>query len=95
VLWKEVWKETGGGRFRWKAHELFADKRCSQAVLDFLSSTDVGRLAPPLGEEDAVSAVSEMEMQEWMEVQGGRAEEPGGAEAFLPMPDFMASAGTE
>ena len=70
-------------------------RRCSQAVLDFLSSTDVGRLAPPLEEEDAVSAVSEMEMQEWMEVQGGRAEEPGGAEAFLPMPDFMASAGTE
>jgi len=111
VLWKEVWKETGGGRFRWKAHELFADQRCSQAVLDFLSSTDVGRLAPPLEEEDAVSAVSEMEMQEWMEVllllsrcpastgtrrpPRGRAEVLGGAEAFLPMPDFMASAGTE
>ena len=29
--WKEVWEETGGGRFRWKAHELFAEQSCSQA----------------------------------------------------------------
>jgi len=43
VLWKEIRKETGVGRFRWKAHELFAGRRCSRAVLDFLSSTDVGR----------------------------------------------------
>jgi len=95
ILWAEVLKETKRSKSRWTVRDLLADGRCERAVLDFLSSTDVGRLAPPLEEEDAVSAVSEMEMQEWMEVQVGRAEVPGGAEAFLPMPDFMASAGTE
>ena len=34
--------------------------RCGQALLDFLSSTDVGRLVPPLEEEgNAGSEVSE------------------------------------
>ena len=61
---------------------------------DFLSSTDVGRWVP--GEEDdAVSAVSELEVQEWMEVQRAGGEERDGEEPplFLPTPDFMASAG--
>ena len=31
---------------RWKIWDLLADRRCSQAVLDFLSTTDVGRLVP-------------------------------------------------
>jgi len=32
--------------------ELFADERCSQAILDFLATTDVGRTAgPPMAEE--------------------------------------------
>ena len=31
---------------RWKIRDLLADERCSQAVLDFLSTTDVGRLVP-------------------------------------------------
>ena len=44
TLWKEVWEETGRGKHRWKAHELFADRRCSQAVLEILSSTDVGKI---------------------------------------------------
>jgi len=73
-----------------------ADARCSRAVLDFLSSTDVGRRVPAKAEEDAVSAVSELEVREWLEEQGAGAEEPGvGGEPplFLPTPDFMASAG--
>jgi len=44
VLWKEVWKDIGRGRGQWKTHELFADLRCSQAVLKFLSTTDVGKM---------------------------------------------------
>jgi len=73
ILWKEVWKETGRGKRRWKGHELFADVTCSRAVLDFLSATDVGRLVPPLAEEgDAVSEVSE-----WSSGRGGSGRKKG------------------
>jgi len=73
------------------------DGRCSQAVLDFLSTTDVGKRVPAEVEVDAVSAVSELEVQEWMQEQEAGAEETGGAGTplFLPMPDFMATADTE
>jgi len=50
ILWAEVQKETGRWKSRWKIRDLLADGRCSQAVLDFLSSTDVARLVPPGGE---------------------------------------------
>jgi len=66
-------------------------------VLGFLSTTDVGRRVLGVEEGDAVSAVSELEVREWMEERGAGAEEPGaGGESplFLPTPDFMASAGT-
>jgi len=49
-----------------------------QAVLDFLSTTDVGRRVPGVEEDDAVSAVSavsELEVREWLEEQGAGAEE--------------------
>ena len=64
-------------------------------VLDFLSTTDVGRWVPA-EEEDAVSAVSEPEVREWLDEQGEGAEasDTGGAPMFLPTPGFMASAGT-
>jgi len=77
--------------------DLLADGRCSQAVLDSLSATDVGRRVPR-DEDDAVSAVSELEVREWLEEQGVGAEELGaGGETllFYPTPDFMATAGTE
>jgi len=48
-------------------------------------------------EDDAVSAVSGLEVREWLEEQGAGAEEPGdGGEPplFLPTPDFVASVGT-
>jgi len=76
-------------------------------VLDFLTSTDVGRLVPPLDEDDAVSQTSEWdhwERREWEEEQGMEAEELGavggsGAEEerplFLPMPPFMVLADEE
>jgi len=67
-------------------------------VLDFLLTTDVGRRVPGAEEDDAVSAVSELEVREWLEEQGAggpRSRTPGGGELplFLPTPDFMASTG--
>ena len=91
----EVKKETGRWKDRCKVKDLLADGRCSWAVLDFLAATDVGRRVP-VEEEDTVSAVSELEVREWLEEQGAGAMEPGegGTPLFLPTPDFMASAGT-
>ena len=58
ILWAEVQKETERRKSRWTVWDLLANKRVGQAVLDFLSSTDVGRLVPPLEEGDARSEVS-------------------------------------
>ena len=68
----------------------------SRAVLGFLSSTDVGRRVPEVEQNDAVSAVSQLEVQEWLEEQGAGAEERGGGGPLLslPTPDFTASAET-
>jgi len=62
----EVKRRLGCGR-RWKVWDLLADERCVRAVLHFLSSTDVGRRVPAAVEDDAVSAVSELEVREWLE----------------------------
>ena len=45
-------------------------------------------------EDDTVSVVSQLEVQEWQEEQGAGAEGVGarGTPLFLPTPDFMASA---
>jgi len=65
--------------------DLLADGRCSRAVLDFLSSTDVGRRVPAEAQDDAVNAVSEPEVREWLEEQGAGAEEAGaGGTAVVP-----------
>ena len=50
----------------------------------------------PGEEEDAVSAVSELEVWEWLDEQGAGVEEAGtgGTPLFLLTPDFMAPAGT-
>jgi len=86
--------ETGRGKDRWKVRDLLADARCRRPVLDFLSTTDVGRRV--LVGEVAASEVSETEVREWSEEQGAGAVEPGagGSPLFLPTFDFMASAGT-
>jgi hypothetical protein len=47
TLWAKVREETGKGRERSKIRELLADARCSQGVLDLLSTTDVGMGARP------------------------------------------------
>jgi len=49
-----VRKETGRWKSGWRIRDLLADERCSRAVLDFLTSTDVGRRVPT-EEEDTVS----------------------------------------
>ena len=41
MLWKEVWKETERGKKWFAIRDLLADDRCSKAVLDFLSTTEV------------------------------------------------------
>ena len=76
-------------------------------MLDFLTSTDVGRLVPPLEKSDNGSQVSEWELRERREREEEReaeAEERGAAgelgageelPLFLPMPPFMASAEEE
>jgi len=56
-----------------------------------------GKAGAVEAEDDAVSAVSELEVPEWLEEQGVVAEEAGaGGEPplFQPTPDFTASAGT-
>jgi hypothetical protein len=105
ILWAEVKKETGRRKDRWKIRDLLAEERCSRAVLDFLSSTDVGRRVPAEG--DAGSEVSQWELREWRELEEERrveAEELGAAgelgdgeelPLFLPTLPSMASAGEE
>ena len=76
TLWKEVWEETGRGKRRWKAHELFDHKRCSQAVLDFLASMDVGKVVPAVEvEDDAGSESSEWELRKSREREEERERE--------------------
>jgi len=103
VLWQKVEEETGRGRERWKAHELFAEEgQCPQAILDFLSSTDVGKTVPPVAEDgDGGSEASEGELRERAELEEekrteelGAEDETGageGAPLFLPTPPLMAS----
>jgi hypothetical protein len=98
TLWVEVRKETGRGKSRWKVRDLMADERCSRAVLDFLTTTDVGRRVPAPAEEGARSEASEWELRERREREEERAAEAEelGTEVeeplFLPTPAFMASA---
>jgi hypothetical protein len=72
VLWVEVRNVTGRGKDRFKIQDLFADERCSQAILDFRATTQVGRRVLDPAEEDALSEASERELGEgWgKEVEG-------------------------
>ena len=45
-MWAKVEKDTKRGKRKWKTAELFADERCSEAILMFLRTTDVGRKVP-------------------------------------------------
>ena len=64
ILWSEVRKQTGRGKNRFKIRDLFADERCSQAILDFQSATDVRRTAgSESAGDDVISEASELEYQ--------------------------------
>jgi len=98
IPWAEMQKEAGRWKSRWKIRDLLADERCSQAVLDLLSATDVGRRVP--AEEDAGSEASEWEPREPREREEEReADELGAGEElplFLPTPPtFRASVNEE
>ena len=108
MLWEEVKQEMGKWKSRWKIQDLFADQRCSQAVLDFLSRTGVGRTVPAVEVEyEAGSEASEWELRERREREeemeaeaealGAEDEGDAGEEhrLFLPTPSFMASAGED
>lgn len=66
----EVKTETGRGRVRFKVWDHFADGRFSQAILDFFSTTDAGKLAPSPAEEDGQNKTSEWEFRS--DRRGGR-----------------------
>jgi hypothetical protein len=54
ILWAVIRKEIGRGKDRFKIRDLFADERCRRAILNFLSTTDVGRrVKPDTAEKDA------------------------------------------
>jgi hypothetical protein len=59
-----AWKETGREKDWFKLRDLLADARCSQAALDSLSTTDVGRRVPAAAEGDAQSEASEWDLRE-------------------------------
>ena len=46
ILWAEVWKKTKKRKGQVQISELFAEEKCSPAVLNFLRSTGVGRTVP-------------------------------------------------
>ena len=84
TLWATVLETTrklpGPTRSRDRTNiaELLADQRCSQAVLSFLATTDVGRTSgPPAADEDedAASKASEWEAREQEERAWERREE--------------------
>jgi len=84
TLWTTVLEETrrlpgpARGRDRTQIAELRADERCSQAVQDFLATTDVGRTSGPTvaaDEDGAASEASEWDAREQAERAAERAAE--------------------
>ena len=51
AMWAKVEKDTKRAKHKWMMAELFADERCSEAVLEFLRTADVGRKAPVEGRD--------------------------------------------
>jgi ribonuclease HI len=78
TLCAEVRKEKGKWKSRWKVRDPLADEGCSRAVLDFLATTDVGRLVPAPVEEDAQSEALEWELRERREREEERRAETEG-----------------
>lgn len=68
---------------RFKIRDVFADEQCSQAILGFLASIDVGRRISKVAGKDAASEVSVWNLREREERRAERSqeEEKEGAEA--------------
>jgi len=47
IMWAEIGKKTGKGKNRFAIRELFADERCTGAILDFSRTTRVGARVGP------------------------------------------------
>jgi len=62
---------TGGlPQDRTSIAELLADERCSQAVLEFLATTEVGRTSgPPVADEDEDAASEPSEWEAWEQAE--------------------------
>jgi len=90
TLWVEVWKETGKWKSRWGIRGLLADGRCSQAVLDFLSSTDAGSGCRQRRARWARCQRRSFESGSRGEGRGA-GHRGGESPLFLPTPDFMSS----
>ena len=82
TLWATVLEETRKlpgtlrGRDRTSIAEPLADERCSQAVLEFLATTEVGRTSGlPVADGGAASEASEWEAWEQAERAWERREE--------------------
>ena len=63
----------GRSKYQFTIQDLLADKRCSQAGLDSLSATDMGR--PVHADEDAGSEMSEWQLRECREREEERRAE--------------------
>jgi len=58
-----VGKDTKRGKRKWKSAEPFADERCSEAILEFPRTTDVGRKVPVVKAEITESTESGAEQE--------------------------------
>jgi len=88
IPWAEVQKETGRWKSRWKVRDLLADGRCSRVVLDFLTTTEVGKTVPVV-EEDAGSEASQWELRERTEREEERRAEAGVLGTGVEPPQFL------
>jgi hypothetical protein len=51
-LWRAVKKASGRCRMNTSMKDLFGDRRCSEAILQFLRSTEIGRRVRERGLEE-------------------------------------------
>jgi len=73
AMWALVEKETKRGKRKWSMAELFADERCSGAILEFIRTTDVGRKIPvarAVTVSVASTAEQECPREDWVRPRG-------------------------
>jgi len=80
ISWAEVREESGRAKSWFEIRDLLADGRCSQVVLDFLSTTDMGRLVPA-GENPESEVSEERRVRRRIRVPWSRV--PGGTTTVL------------